>query len=78
MKIIREHIKTGKFKPFYLLYGSEDYLKNLYKGKLKAAILENNDNDVNYSYYEGNNIDINELHGVATTLPFSQKKTDCS
>lgn len=69
MKVIKEHIKSGKFKQFYLLYGNEDYLKNLYKGKLKSAILEN-DNNMNYSYFEGKDIDLHQISDAVQTLPF--------
>ena len=33
MKTLNEDIKTGNFKPVYLLYGDEDYLKLQYKNK---------------------------------------------
>lgn len=69
MKIIKEHIKNGVFKPFYLLYGSEDYLKRLYRDKLKAAILGDL-NEMNYSYYEGKDIDVKAISEIAQTLPF--------
>ena len=35
MKVIKEHIKANSFKQFYLLYGSEEYLKKLYRINLK-------------------------------------------
>jgi DNA polymerase-3 subunit delta len=69
MKVIKEHIKTGSFKPFYLLYGSEDYLKKLYRDKLRNAIL-NEDNDMNYSYFEGKDVDQRKVAQAAQTLPF--------
>lgn len=69
MKVIREHIKTGDFKPFYLLYGSEDYLKKLYRDKLKSAIL-GEENDINYSYFEGKDIDPKKVFEASQTLPF--------
>ncbi len=69
MLIIKEHIKSGSFKQFYLLYGSEAYLKKLYRDKLKTAILQDG-NEMNYSYFEGKDIDIKEVSAVAQTLPF--------
>ncbi len=69
MNIIKEHIKKGQYKPFYLLYGSENYLKKLYKNKLEEAIIDPSD-QMNYSYYSGKNIDENEVYEVAVTLPF--------
>lgn len=73
MKVIREHIKTGNFRPFYLLYGSESYLKKLYKGKLKEAILSGSD-EMNYSYFEGKQLDLKRLVEIAGTLPFFSER----
>lgn len=73
MKVIKEHIKTGEFKRFYLLYGSEEYLKKLYRDKLKKAILQGED-DMNYSYFEGNGIDPRKVAEIAQTLPFFAEK----
>jgi DNA polymerase-3 subunit delta len=69
MKVIREHIKTGNFKPFYLLYGSEEYLKKLYRDKLKNAILKD-ENEMNYSHFDGKDTDPIKVSEVAQTLPF--------
>jgi len=69
MKVIKEHIKNGKFKRFYLLYGSEEYLKKLYRDKMKAAIVKD-DADINFSYFEGKDIEENKLVQAAQTLPF--------
>lgn len=73
MKKIKEHIKQNQFKPVYLLYGQEAYLKNLYKGKLKDAILGDSD-EMNYSYYEGKGIDVNKVIEIADTLPFFSER----
>lgn len=73
MKVIKEHIKTGSFKPFYLLYGSEEYLKKLYRDKLKTAILKDG-GDMNYSYFEGKDADPKQVYEAAQTLPFFNDK----
>ncbi len=73
MKVIKEHIKTGSFKKFYLLYGSEDYLKKLYRDKLKAAILQDS-GDMNFSYYEGKDVEPKKVYEAAQTLPFFSDK----
>lgn len=73
MKVIKEHIKSGSFKQFYLLYGSEEYLKKLYRDKLKNAILQDG-GDMNYSYYEGNSIEPRKVAEVAQTMPFFSEK----
>ena len=69
MKEIKEHIKTGSFKQLYLLYGTEDYLKKLYRDKLKAAICKD-ENEMNYSYFEGKAADPLKISEAAQTLPF--------
>lgn len=69
MKVIKEHIKTGSFKKFYLLYGTENYLKKLYRDKLKTAILQE-DSDMNYTYFEGKDVDPRKVYEAAQTLPF--------
>ena len=69
MKTIKEHIKTNQYKPAYLLYGTEDYLKKLYQGKLKDGILGAGD-EMNYSYFEGKGIPVEQIVESAQTLPF--------
>ena len=73
MKVIKEHIKSGSFKQFYLLYGEESYLIKLYRDKLKDAILGELD-QMNFSRFEGKDIDLNEVNDIAQTLPFFSDK----
>lgn len=68
MKRITEDIKSGNFKNLYFLYGDEAYLRKQYKDMLKKAIV--GDDDMNYSYYEGKDINIRALIDQAETLPF--------
>lgn len=69
MKTINEHIKKKEFKNAYLIYGPEAYLRNQVKAKLKEALVAADDT-MNYSYFEGNKVDINEIISLANTLPF--------
>lgn len=69
MKQIVEDIKNEDFKQIYLLYGVEEYLKRLYKNKLKTALIGTEDT-MNYQYFEGKNINVNEVIDLAETLPF--------
>lgn len=69
MQIIKEHIKQNQYKPVYLLYGSEAYLKKLYRNKLKDGILDGADS-MNYSYFEGKGIEESRVIEMAETLPF--------
>ncbi|MFA9463001.1 MAG: DNA polymerase III subunit delta [Velocimicrobium sp.] len=73
MQIIKEHIKNNQFRPAYLLYGTESYLKKLYQDKLKEAVLSSSD-DINFSCFEGKGIDEAEVVSIAQTLPFFSEK----
>ena len=69
MKTLNEDIKTGNFKPVYLLYGEEAYLKKQYRDRITKAIFPDGDT-VNYAYYEGKGINPGELIDLAETMPF--------
>lgn len=69
MKNLNEDIKTGNFRPVYLLYGEEAYLKKQYKEKLTKAIFPDGDT-MNYSYFEGKGIAVTELIDLGETMPF--------
>lgn len=73
MQIIKEHIKQNQFKQCYLLYGTEEYLKKLYKNKLKTGIIGDEDT-MNYTYFEGKSIEIPKVIEVAETLPFFSER----
>lgn len=73
MQVIKEHLKQQTFKPVYLLYGTEDYLKKLYKTKLKAGILGDSD-DMNFSFFEGKGIDLIKAKEISETLPFFNER----
>lgn len=69
MRTIDEDIKTGQFKQIYLLYGNEAYLKKQYKDKLKKAMADAEDT-MNFSAFEGKDINVREVIDLAETLPF--------
>lgn len=69
MKSLNEDLKTGQFNNVYLLYGEEAYLKKQYKEKLRNAMISPDDN-MNYAYYEGKGVSVNEVIDLAETLPF--------
>lgn len=69
MQKINEDIKTGNFKQMYLLCGSEDYLRNQYKERLKKALLGGGD-EMNLSCFEGKDISQPQLVDLAETMPF--------
>lgn len=69
MKTIDEDIKTGQIKRIYLLYGEEAYLKKQYRDKLKAAVVQPDDT-MNFSAFEGKDINTKELIDLSETMPF--------
>lgn len=69
MRTIDEDIKTGQFKQIYLLYGNEAYLKKQYEDKLKKAMADAEDT-MNFSAFEGKDINVKEVIDLAETLPF--------
>mgnify|MGYP002763523672 FL=1 len=73
MKTIDNDIKMGQLKNVYLLYGTEDYLKRQYRDKLKHALVEPDDT-MNFSTYEGKDINPKELIDLSETLPFFKEK----
>lgn len=73
MKTIDNDIKMGQLKNIYLLYGTEDYLKRQYRDKLKQALVEPDDT-MNFSAYEGKDINPKELIDLSETLPFFKEK----
>lgn len=68
MQTLNQNIKDHTFKRVYLLYGEEAFLKNSYKNRLKEAII--GDDTMNFSYFEGKNLDLDELIRLADTMPF--------
>lgn len=73
MEKIKEHIKTGEFKKYYLICGENDYMKNLYADKLKEALVNEGDT-MNYSEYVGEKADFKECMAMAYTMPFFADK----
>lgn len=73
MKTIDNDIKMGQLKNVYLLYGTEVYLKRQYRDKLKHALVEPDDT-MNFSAYEGKDINPKELIDLSETLPFFKEK----
>ena len=72
MKILNQHIKSGDFKPVYLIYGTEDYLRKQYRDKMRQAIA--GEDTMNYSYFEGKGISVKELIDLGETLPFFSER----
>lgn len=69
MQSILRDIKEQDFKHIYLLFGVEDYLRKQYREKLKSALLSEDDT-MNYTYYEGQDMNVAAVIDQAETMPF--------
>ena len=69
MEQLLQDLKQENFKNVYLLCGEEAYLRNQYKKKLRDALAADGDT-MNYSYYEGKDINPRAVIDMAETLPF--------
>jgi DNA polymerase-3 subunit delta len=69
MKSIDQDIKNNTYQTAYLLYGTETYLKNQYRDKLKCALSAEGDT-MNFASYQGKDINAKELIDLAETMPF--------
>lgn len=71
MKSIQEDIETGNFRPVYLLYGEEAYLKRQYRQKLRNALAAEDDT-MNVAIFQGKNINQARLSIWRRRFPFLQ------
>lgn len=72
MQTLNQDIKDRSFKPVYLIYGEEAFLKNSYKNQLKSAITQGD--TMNFNQFGGKSIDVKELISLADTMPFFSEK----
>lgn len=68
MKVLNQDIKDRKFKPVYLLFGEEAFLKKSYKNRMKEAMA--GDDTMNFHQFEGRGVDLKEIISLADTMPF--------
>ncbi|WP_051688440.1 DNA polymerase III subunit delta [Butyrivibrio sp. AE2032] len=66
---LNEDVASGNFKPCYLIYGDEAYLRLQNRDKLVKA-LGGSANSMNFNKYEGDNISPTEVIDMAETMPF--------
>ncbi|MCI8888782.1 MAG: DNA polymerase III subunit delta [Hungatella sp.] len=68
MKVLNQDIKNRQFKPVYLLFGEETFLKKSYKNKMRQAMV--GDDTMNFHQFEGKGTDLREIISLADTMPF--------
>ncbi len=69
MKTLDAQLQSGDISNVQLVYGDEDYMLRYYKNKIKSK-LSNPDDDMNYSYFEGDKLSVEEISSIGSTLPF--------
>lgn len=72
MQTLTQDIKNHSFKPVYLLFGEEAFLRNSYKNQMKTAITAGD--TMNFNQFEGKGIDVQEVISLAETMPFFAEK----
>lgn len=72
MKVLAQDIKSREFKPVYLIYGEEAFLKKSYKNQMREAIA--GDDTMNSHSFEGKGMDLKEIISLAETMPFFGEK----
>ena len=70
---LKKELEADDFKQLYLLYGSERYLLREYKKKLLSALVAEGD-DMNFTAFSGDKIDIPSLLDLARTIPFLSER----
>lgn len=63
-----DDLKSGDFKPYYLLYGEEEYLKLSYKKAFRKAF--GGEEGMAYTFFDGAP-DVDELIDILNTIPFT-------
>jgi len=69
MQVLARELKEGSFRSIYLFYGEESYLCRQCRDNVKAALIAGGDT-MNYSHFDGENVDEKALMDLADTLPF--------
>lgn len=72
MQVLTQDIKNHSFKPVYLLFGEEVFLRNSFKNQLKEAVTGGD--TMNFNQFTGKGIDVKELISLADTMPFFAEK----
>ena len=66
---LKKDLSGGELKRFYLLFGSERYLRNFYEKKLLKAMGGSRD-DMNTSIFDMNPVQASSIIDAAQTMPF--------
>ncbi|MBP2100138.1 DNA polymerase III subunit delta [Enterococcus rivorum] len=67
---ILKDIREQKFAPIYLLLGTEDYLIELFKTEIMSQLLKTEDDQLNFSSFDMNEVPLAVALEEAETIPF--------
>ena len=68
MKNIRADIKNKTFRPVYLIYGEEAFVRNSLRNELKASLT--GEDSMNLMMMEGRDVDVRKIIDFGLTMPF--------
>ena len=74
MATLAKEIQNRQIAPMYLFFGEEAFKKRYYKKLLKDALSGDMGMDMNYTAFEGKNIDWQAVYDATQTLPFFAEK----
>ncbi len=72
-KQLSEELKNGVFRPCYLIYGEESYLRYQDRDNILKA-LSVDDSSMNFNRYNADNCPVEEIISMADTMPFLAEK----
>ena len=72
-RLVNDDIRLNVYKPLYLVYGDESYLRLQYRNRLKTALTELA-GEMNVLFAKGAETDPEELISFAETMPFFSEK----
>lgn len=73
IKKLNQDIESKELQQFYLLFGAEDFLKRQYRDNLTTALVDKEDT-MNYNYFDGDKLDVQNVLDIGDTLPFFAEK----
>lgn len=73
MQTIDAELDTGQISRFHLIYGEERFMVRHYRNALVKALRMEED-EMNCSRYEGDDVNLSEIMDVGQTLPFFAEK----
>lgn len=71
---LRSQIKSRELKDVYIIFGDEDFLKEYYINEIKKMLVEDDLAEFNYSVFEGEKQDLEEISMSFLTPPMMAEK----